>query len=488
MIAAAFRGGRSLSQAARAEIAPIAGKDHVMRRVIRAGVFALFPIFLGSALSAATVEMQVRPQPRTLLPESLRVTAESPLDQYESALRARVEARPGDAASWRDLGTVLFHKGAREDAVEAWARAAELDETMTPPDVMSDVQQVFALERTGDRDAAAALLAQLSERRGDDAHFLLIRAEQAMRGRNYAAAEADYARAYERAPALFLTSLNLARFYEFTNRQDRARAFYEAATEAAPDRAVVWDYLARHQFSAGDATGALASLRRAEATDPGYPLAEVRLAELFAGRGDHLGARRWYRLALNRATAGLGPIRVALSDAQLRLGLLDEARETLDAVLAEEASGPVLVARGYVDEALGDLDAAAARYLEAIKVDPGNVVAANNLAMVLIKLDRSADEALVHAGYAVEARPDNGAIFGTHALALAHSGDWARALPELRKAVRISPDDPWLRFFLGKALIEDGDLSEAQYHLDSVLILAPDFPRRAEVEALASRL
>jgi tetratricopeptide (TPR) repeat protein len=455
-----------------------------MRCVIRASGLALGFMLVAAAVSAATVGMQVRPQPRALLPDSLRVTAESPLDEYEAALRARVEADPEDAASWRDLGTVLFHKDEREQARDAWARAAALDEAMTPPDVMADVQEVFALERAGDREAAAARLADVAARRADDPHFLLIRAEQAMRARNYAAAEADYTRAYDQAPGLFLTSLNLARFYEFTQRQERARAFYVAATEAAPDRAVVWDYLAGHQFAAGETAEALASLRRAEAADAGYPLAEVRLAEFFAGRGDHLGARRWYRAALGRATAGLGPIRVALSDAQLRLGLLEEARETLDAVLTEERSGPVLVARAYVDEAMGDLDAAARRYLEAIQVDPGNVVAANNLAMALIKLDRNPQEALVHARYAAEARPDNGAIFGTHALALAHAGAVTEALPALRKAVRISPDDPWVRYFLGKALIDGSDPEEGRFQLDSVMILTADFPRKAEIERL----
>jgi tetratricopeptide (TPR) repeat protein len=414
-----------------------------MKLRINAAALALAVLSSASAgfapppAAASTIGIEVSPSPRSLVPESLLVTPGTALDALEAQLRARLDALaapaedPAAAQDWFSLGTVLFHKDAREAAQEAWATAHRLDPVFAPPEVMADLQTAVVLENRGEAEAAARQRAEAEARHAQNAHFQLALAERAMRAARLEDAETAYRRAAELAPELFTTSLNLARYLEFTDRPEAARTHFIAATEAAPDRAAPWDFLAAHQFRWGETEAALASLRRAEAASPLQPLAEVRLAELSAAGGDWIGARHWYLQALERAEAGQAAIRVALGNAQLRLGLLDEAAATLDAVLAEEEIVPVLVARGHVDEVRGDIEAAVERYRRAIRRDPGNLVAANNLAMALVRLGRNADEALTHARYAHQTLPGNAEIFGTYALALAMAGETEAARPAL---------------------------------------------------------
>jgi tetratricopeptide (TPR) repeat protein len=451
--------------------------------------------FAPAPTAASTIGIEVSPSPRSLVPESLLVTPGTALDVLEAQLRARLDTLsaptedPAAAQDWFSLGTVLFHRDARDDALQAWTTAHRLDPVFAPPEVMADLQTAVMLENRGETEAAALLRAEATARHAENAHMQLALAERAMRSARLEEAGTAYRRAAELAPDLFTTSLNLARYMEFIERPEAARTHYIAATEAAPGRAAPWDFLGAHQFRWGETEAALASLRRAEAASPVQPLAEVRLAELSAGAGDWIGARHWYLRALARAEDGQAAIRVALGNAQLRLGLLHEAAATLDAVLAEEEIVPVLVARGQLDEGLGQLEDAVDRYRRAIRLDPGNLVAANNLAMALVRLDRNADEALTHARYAHQTLPGNAEIFGTYALSLAMAGDAAAALPALERAVRLLPTDLWLRHRLGILLATGGSPAEARIHLEACsLIVDADFPHAADCAARLAAL
>lgn len=449
-----------------------------MRNVVAAALIAL-----AGAAQASTVGLDINPVPAPDLPESMQITKSSPLDDLLDQINSALEQKPEDGSLWYRAGTVQYHLGRRNKAAEAWAKAHEIDRIYPTAAIMADVQEVFRLQNNGKPDEAQAQLRAATEAHADNPYFHLLTAEQAMRARAYDAAEQAYLKARDLDPDFVAPYLNLGRYYEFRNDQKLARANYQKAVEVAPDYAMAWDFLGAHQFSGGQIAAAYESLRKAEELDPERPLAEARLGNLYAGINDRIGARYWYSRALERATEGRYALLVALSDAQMRLGLLEEAEEALDEALADNQSAPVLVARGYVAEEAGEYEQALASYRDAIIADPGNIVASNNLAMLLIKLDKNHDEALAHAKYVFERQGGNTAIFGTYALALAQNGDeTAPAL--LARAVRLAPDDPWLRYYLGRALIDAGDREGARMHLDAVSILDPDFPRLGDVKGL----
>ena len=440
----------------------------------------------GDVTFGATVQQNFVPEPRKMLPEALRLAPETSLDRLERAMRARLVDDGEDAAAWHELGSVLFAAGQSAEAAEAWTQAHALDDAYPPAPLMAAVRPIFDLQDSGDRASASRALAEAESRFGADPYFLMIRGEQAMRAGDAVAALDAYRRAHDANPQLYAAALNLARVLDVLGDAEAAQALYDEAISLAPQRAGPLDYLAQFQFRAGAVEAAADTWRRAEALDGRQPLAEVRLAELAAAMRDLPGARHWYLAALERASAGHNAIRVALSDVLLRLDRLEEARGTLDAVLSQERPAPVLVARGYVDERLGDLEAAAMLYREAVTADPGSLPASNNLAMVLIKLGRNPEEALAHARYAVERLPDNAAVLGTHALALWHAGEGASAMGALRAAVRADPLDPWLRLAYGQVLAHAGQMASARLQGEACLVLDRNFARRQDCELLAA--
>lgn len=443
-------------------------------------------LLVSIAVEAATVPLEVQPAPPRDLPRNLIITPQSPLAALEDRYREVLTENGDDASAWHTLGTVLFHSDKKEEALEAWDKAHTLDPLFAPPEVMADVQLVFRLQRNGKPEQAAAQLENAEARHGENPYFQLILAEQAMRSRNNDKALEAYNKAAELDPGLFAPQLNLGKFYDFVGEREKALNAYLKATELAPKHALPWDFLGTHQFNSGDLQAAHLSFQSAEAVDPRQPLAEIRLAALSSSVGDRVGARWWYEKALERATSGQDAIRIALSDAQIRLGLLDEAERTIDIVLESNESAPVLVARAFIYEQRGDLDSAIQRYRKAVRIDPGNVVSANNLAMALIRAGQNPEEALAFAKYAYEKQPQNAAIYGTHALALANSGEHAEALPLLNNAVRITPEDEWLRYYLGRAFAEEGVNDLARMHLEAALILDPDFQKREEIMSILS--
>jgi tetratricopeptide (TPR) repeat protein len=437
----------------------------------------------GSAL-ATPVLQGFGPEPEFDVPARLEGYPPGELKRFEVGLGLRLERRPDDPELLHRLGSVLYHQGRAGEARRVWTRAADRDPNLAPAELMAKVQEVFALLAKGDAPTAMKRLESVEARYGDDPHFLLVRAEQAARSGNLDAAERTYRRAAELGPDLYVTQLNLGRFLERRNEQHRARAAFERAAELAPDKARVWNFLGAHQFRQGQFDAALRSFASSEQADPDQPLGEIQMAKLSLEIGDLLGTRRWYRAALAREPENPDPIRVALSDVQLRLELFDEARAEIEAVLEKQELGPLLVALGYVDESQGRPQAAERRYRRALTLHPDNVIASNNLAMLLVATSRNPDEALRLAEAARSQQPNSGQVFGTYACALLHAGREDEARAALSKAIRLSPSDPWARYCYGKALQGTSRDAERRLHLEGALILDSDFPRADEIRRL----
>jgi tetratricopeptide (TPR) repeat protein len=447
-------------------------------------ITGLFFFIAATGLQAGTMSLVVEPTPAPGLPEHLQITGQTDLERRLDEVNAALEERPDMPVLLHRRGSILYQLGRGDAARSDWRTAAAQDPVLPPAEVMADVQEVFRLQMLSGDEAARAQLDLAAERHAENPWFHLLRAEQAMRSRAFGEAETAYLRALELDPELFVTHLNLGRFYEFVGDQSKARAHYVSATESGPDHRLTWDFLGEHQFAGGAPDAAFESFLRAEEADPEQPPAELRMARLAATTGDQIAARHWSLAALDRRDAPRYEALVGLSDAQMRLGLLEEARQTLDAAIVERRTAPVLMARGYVAEELGDVDGAIRLYRDAISADPGNVIAANNLAMALLRADGNLDEARVHATYAYEQLPQNGTILGTYAAVEGLSGGGAEVRDLVERAVRVAPDDPWLRFALGRHLIGEGASDAARLHLEAALILDPDFPRRGEIEAL----
>jgi len=423
---------------------------------------------------------QLSPRQAASLPEAV-------LSARSVELRERLAENPGDPYVLHALGTVVFHQGGRREAMALWGAGHRAEPNLAPSDLMAAVHEVFRLLASGDRAGAQAQLAAAEATFAGNAHFQLMRGEQAMRGRNPGAAGQAYREAYRLAPELYVTSLNLARFYDYVGHEPKETGkLFQKATSVAPRRAEVWSSLGTFQFRRNDPEAALTSFGKARSLDPRAPLPERRLGDLSHAADDFPAAAKWYRAALQRESgpAEAQSVRTALGDGLLRLGLYDEARAVIEAALEHQQLPMLVFALGTIDEAQGRLAQAERRYRQTLELMTDHPLAANNLAMVHVKTGQSAAEALSLAERARARLPDNAIVQGTYGCALTANGRHGEAIQTLEPVVNAAPKDVWARYCLGKSLLAEQRLCDARPHLERVLEEDRRFARRAEVERL----
>jgi Flp pilus assembly protein TadD len=92
------------------------------------------------------------------------------------------------------------------------------------------------------------------------------------------------------------------------------------------------------------------------------------------------------------------------------------------------------------------------------------------------------DEALEHLNAAVELDPQDAAIRGELAIALALKGDHARAAEVFEQTLQLAPDDSWSRVLLGLIYTE---LHEEESAAETLLQASLERPEDAEAQVLA---
>lgn len=418
--------------------------------------------------------------------KELSTFSEKMLALREAELRERIVKEPENPALLHELGTVSYQLGLRKEAVSLWTVAHNRDPNLTPPDVMTAVQEVFVLSAKGKKSEAEQQLAAAEQQFARQPHFQLIKAEQAMRSRNFTAAEQAYLKAHELGPQLYVTALNLGRFYEFAQHDPKSiEQLYQLALQLEPKKPEVWAYLGAFQFHQKQVRDALYSFAKVKSLDPNSPVPERRLADLSAAAGDYGGAEKWYQEALTIKLASEEEllVRAALGDVLLRLGKRKEARQEIESVLKKKEVAPLVFALATIDEAEGHTTKAEQGYRRVLELIPDNPLAANNLAMLLLKQDGSAKEALRLAQQARKAVPNNLIIESTYGCALVQSGSPQAGLEVLQAVVKSKDNqDAWAHYYLAQGLLAVKRSQEAYEHFEQVLVSDPNFPRKKEVE------
>lgn len=127
---------------------------------------------------------------------------------------------------------------------------------------------------------------------------------------------------------------------------------------------------------------------------------------------------------------------------------------------------------GNAAYAAGDLVSAEARYREALAADPGNVEVRNNLAQVLIRLNR-VDAAIAELDLVIRAAPDAWSYRFNRGRAWAMKQQWPRAIADYLAAARQFPDDYATQYNLGLAYAKTNDHASAAAAFERAVRLAP---------------
>ena len=120
-------------------------------------------------------------------------------------------------------------------------------------------------------------------------------------------------------------------------------------------------------------------------------------------------------------------------------------------------------------------EAAAGEYLQAVRLDPASANARNNLGVALTRQGKL-DEAIAQFTQALRLAPDNASGHNNLGALLARRGRYAEAIQEYAAAARLAPGSPAVLDNLGDALAHEGRTNEATAQYRQALRLNPRDP------------
>lgn len=148
----------------------------------------------------------------------------------------------------------------------------------------------------------------------------------------------------------------------------------------------------------------------------------------------------------------------------------------------------MLLASAYSSQ--GQIDPAITAYDGALRLNPRNVLAANNLAVLLV--DYKGDSQNLQKAFALsrdfEKETPHPLFLDTLGWVRFKMGQQEDALRLMKGAVAKSPDIPTLNYHLGMAFYQSGKNAEARAYLSKALKSAEQFQGRQEAEHILSQL
>ncbi len=262
----------------------------------------------------------------------------------------------------------------------------------------------------------------------------------------------------------------------------------------------------------GDLDGAEALFREAVEIDPELVEGYVALASIAHERGDFATAAAQAERALELDPDNLLALQLRF-DAYRRVGDEGKATEAAEAMRAAGAGSEAAVVvfndgvRAYRE---GNVAEAAAKFEEALALDPdmvhgyvvlggialsqGDAARASELAATALAKDPANVDALKVSYDAARALGDSegaqqalirlveadpswaSAGLYDHGVDLYNDGDMVGAITAFRQVLESEPDDAKANYLLGMALYNTGDTASAREHLNRFLELAPDDP------------
>ncbi|MCP1337566.1 tetratricopeptide repeat protein [Futiania mangrovi] len=258
---------------------------------------------------------------------------------------------------------------------------------------------------------------------------------------------------------------------------------------------------------------------------PGFPLAQVLLAEVLENNGRweravalyeavpadsrlrwHAILRKAYALdeldRLDEAEAllrGLAESRPDRREPHLALANILRARERFaesivhyDAAIAMiDAPGPrdwsVYYSRGVALERAGQWDRAEQDFLAALDLNPDQPLVLNYLGYSWIDKGLHLEKAIGMVERAVEQRPDDGYIIDSLGWAEYRLGNYEAAVLHLERAISLAPHDPVINDHLGDAYWKVGRKLEARFQWSHALDLEPEEGARVRIEDKIAR-
>lgn len=302
-------------------------------------------------------------------------------------------------------------------------------------------------------------------------------------------AEAAFREAHALAPAQIPPLLELGNLYlRLPGRAPDALSAFQKAVAIDGKNAMAQYGRGVSAASAGQRDEAFAALVLAAGLAPQDPAPHRAMGRLHLEAGEVDKALAAFDTGLTRQPRFV-PLMLDRGDALGRAGRWDEAVRQLEAAaaLAPDAAD--------IQIKLGDAHQGAARwteaekfYLQAMRLNPRNPLAFNNLAWMTVERKGDARKAVEWAGEAVKLSPGSSPFHDTLGWAQRAAGDLPAAARSHQRAISLEPNVASYHYRLGLVLVEMKKPAEAQGAFKRALDLDPKLPQADEVRRLLKSL
>jgi tetratricopeptide (TPR) repeat protein len=384
------------------------------------------------------------------------------------------------------LGQAYLLTGENNLAKESFEHAVALY-----PGQVDARRSLAALEsKNGRHQQARARLVDLLKQRPDDLAALDMLMMLDLVTKNWTEAERTLNRLHTVANGSVVAFIAEGRLREAQQQFDKASAAYERAMTLAPNDPDTLLSLVKLDIAQGHADRARTRLETLLATQPDHLFGHGLLGEVLALTGHPQEADAQFRAASRVNPKWIAPW-LNCGELWLAQKQSDQAIEVIQAGLKVNPGSEelhMLLASAY--SAQGQFDQAITEYDVALRLNPRNVLAANNMAVLLV--DYKGDPQNLQKAFALSRDFENEA---PHPLFLDTLG-WVRfkmgqqedALRLMKHAVAKSPEVPTLNYHLGMAFYQSGKRAEARAYLSKALKSPEPFQGRHEAEQILSQM
>ncbi|MBS0182889.1 MAG: tetratricopeptide repeat protein [Nitrospira sp.] len=402
------------------------------------------------------------------------------------AFRIVLHDQPDMAMGHYLLGQAYQLTGELNLAKESFEQAVVLY-----PDQVEAKRSLAVLDsKSGRYEQARARLDNLLKQRPDDLQALDMLMMVSLVTKHWLEAERTLQRLQAVAKESPFTYMAEGRLHQARGRFERAVAAYERAVISAPTDPDPLLSLVKLEVAQGHLQHMKLRMETTIAKQPAHLFAHGLLGEVSLMAGDYSGADahfdqatklnpKWLTPWLNWGSLWLEQKRFDQAVLVVKNGLkVNTESEELYMLLASVHS-----AQGKVDDAISAYDA-------ALRLNPKNVLVANNLAVLLV--DHKGDPKSLQKAFALsrdfEKEIPHPLFLDTLGWVRFKMGQKEEAIRLLKHAVAKSPDTSILNYHLGMVFVQSGKSAEARPYLSKALKHSEQFEGRQEAEQVLAQI